>query len=88
MQNLKLHGTLTMCNNMLVEGIIVKQEINDKKQALAKKAELVDWFLAIDANVRWKQKSLGEAWRGNVSHRVLNAELREGLYLEAGVIVY
>ena len=52
MQNLKLHGTLTMCNNMLVEGIIVKQEINDKKQALAKKAELVDWFLAIDANVR------------------------------------
>jgi hypothetical protein len=46
MQNLKLHGTLTMCNTYVGWGIIVKQEINDKKQALAKKADLIDWFLA------------------------------------------
>ena len=30
----------------------MKQKISDEKQALAKKADLVDWLLAIDANVR------------------------------------
>ena len=30
----------------------MKQKISDKKQALANKADLIDWLLAIDANVR------------------------------------
>ena len=32
----------------------MNQKIRDKKQALAKKADLIDWLLAIDANVQVK----------------------------------
>jgi hypothetical protein len=31
---------------------MVKQKMSDEKQALAKKADLIDWLLAIDANLR------------------------------------
>jgi hypothetical protein len=31
---------------------MVKQKIRDKKQALTRKTDLIDWLLAIDANVR------------------------------------
>jgi hypothetical protein len=31
---------------------MVKQKLSDKKQALTRKADLIDWLLAIDANVR------------------------------------
>jgi len=30
----------------------MKQKASDKKQAFAKKADLIDWLLEIDANVR------------------------------------
>jgi hypothetical protein len=36
----------------LFEGKIVKVKMSDKKLALAKKADLIDWLLAIDANGR------------------------------------
>ena len=31
---------------------MVKQKISDKKHALTKKSDLIDWLLAIDANVQ------------------------------------
>jgi hypothetical protein len=34
------------------EGNIMKKKTSDRKQALANEADLVDWLLAIDANVR------------------------------------
>jgi hypothetical protein len=30
----------------------MKQEMSEKKQELAKKADLIDWLLAIDANMQ------------------------------------
>jgi hypothetical protein len=30
----------------------MKEKMRNKKQALAKRADLIDWLLAIDANVR------------------------------------
>jgi hypothetical protein len=50
-QNLKLHVTSITCRRESIEGKIMKENMR-KKQALAKRADLTDWLLAIDANVR------------------------------------
>jgi len=51
-QNLKLHVTSITCRRESIEGKIMKEKMRNKKQALAKRVDLIDWLLAIDANVR------------------------------------
>jgi hypothetical protein len=50
-QNLKLHVTSITCRRESIEGKIMKEKMR-KKAGIAKRADLTDWLLAIDANVR------------------------------------
>jgi hypothetical protein len=50
----KNRSNMVLCPQMmwrLVEGEIMKQNTNLKKQAKANKADFIDWLLAIDASL-------------------------------------
>ena len=47
-QNLSLRVTSITCRREFIEGKMMKEKMRNKKQALDKRADLLDWLLAID----------------------------------------